>query len=411
MTTSSTTHPETASATEADRGSGSRGAIDPRLRTLIQIPTPGDHYSPATGSALVTIIFEIARVHQRRGGETRVLVSEGTRHDYPVGECVEVAATAPPRRWQKAVDTALGRVGGRRVFGPAVYRPHLDAIPPGFDGPILVHNNPVALTSLKRRFPRSRVCLWANNELWGTYTDREVDRLAAAADRLICCSEYIARGTRARLADRWHDKVRVVHNGVDTERFRPRSGPEPTIPVVLFVGRVVEPKGPHLLIEAAAKAAREVQPFRLRIVGSAGFAADGGLTPYERHLRELAKPLGDRVEFVPFRDREAVLEEFAGASVFCAPSNWDDPCPLTVLEGMACGLPVIASRRGGIPEEAGDAALLFDTPDTDRFAAHLRDLIRDADQRRRVAARCRERALRFAWANQHAALMESLKAS
>jgi len=394
-------------ARESDRSASWAG--DSRLQTMVQIPTPGDHYSPATGSALVTIIYEIARVHERHGGQTRVLVSEGTRHDYDVGECTEVPASAPPRRWQKAVDMAAGRLGADRPFGRRTYRPYLGALPRDFDGPILVHNNPAPLPMFKRHCPDAIVCLWANNELWHTYSDREVDRIAAAADRLICCSGYIAGRTRERLDSRWHHKVRVVHNGVDVERFRPTDTAPDGPPIVLFVGRVVEQKGPHLLLEAAAKLGDAAGPFRVRVVGSSGFSADGELSPYERRLRELARPLGDRVEFVPFRDRAAVMAEYAGASIFCVPSNWDDPCPLTVLEGMACGLPVIASRRGGIPEEVGDAALLFDPPDTDAFAEHLRHLMAGPQRRSHYADAARDRARSFAWSHQYTALLEALR--
>lgn len=387
-------------------GEGWQG--DPRLETLVQIPTPGDHYSASTGSALVTIIYEIARVHARHGGRTRVLVSQGTRHDYPVGECIEVPPTAPPVRWQKAIDMAAGRVGLGRHFGKRAYRPYLDAIDPAFAGPILVHNNPVALPMLKRRFPRAIVCLWANNELWGTYNPREAGRIAAASDRLICCSHYIADRTRQRIDERWHERIRVVHNGVDVERFGPSEAKPPDPPVILFVGRVVEQKGPHLLLEAAAKLGKEVGPFQVRIVGSSGFAADGALSPYEQRLRELARPLGDRVVFVPFRDRAAVLEEYARGSIFCVPSNWDDPCPLTVLEGMACGMAVVASRRGGIPEQVGDAALLFDPPDTAAFAEQLRLLLDNGQVRQKHREAAREQAKRFSWPTQWRSLLEAL---
>src|SRR5919204_6515087 len=72
-----------------DRSRMSRSAKDDRrAATLyIHIPTPGDHYSAATGSATMTVIYEISREHARDGGQTRVIVGRGTRHDYPVGVC------------------------------------------------------------------------------------------------------------------------------------------------------------------------------------------------------------------------------------------------------------------------------------------------------------------------------------
>ena len=52
----------------------------------IHIPTPGDHYSPATGSALMTIIHHVAVCYAAQGGETMLIVNRGTRHDYQPGQ-------------------------------------------------------------------------------------------------------------------------------------------------------------------------------------------------------------------------------------------------------------------------------------------------------------------------------------
>src|SRR5207244_7648746 len=128
----------------------------------IHIPTPGDHYSAATGSAIMTIIFECARHHAARGGETQIVVGQGTRHDYPIGRCTEVNfSLANPPRWQKLADVALGRAALPRRFGQSRYSPALEAIPADFPGPVLVHNNPVAMRMLRTHLPKAQLCLWA----------------------------------------------------------------------------------------------------------------------------------------------------------------------------------------------------------------------------------------------------------
>jgi len=375
----------------------------------VHVPTPGDHYSAATGSAIMTVIYEMAQVHQRQGGRTRVMVTRGTRHDYPVGRCVEVEPVAPPRRWQKAVDVGLGRLGLARRFGAAAYRPHCRAVEADFAGAIFVHNNPVALPAFKKSHPRALVCLWAHNEVFNTYTTREARRVAGAADRIICVSRFIADEMTARV-DRIGEKLKVVHNGVDTARFRP----DPTArgtgdPVILFVGRVVPTKGPDLLLRAALKLRDGRRRFKVRIVGSSGFSAADPLTPYERELRRLAEPLGDAVEFQPFVDRGKVLAEYQAASIFCAPSIWNEPVSLTVPEALACGLPTVAARRGGIPEVGGDAVLYFVPPNVDELAAHLAMLIDDPVQRAGWSAKALERAGLLAWERQYAVLVAALR--
>jgi glycosyltransferase involved in cell wall biosynthesis len=69
---------------------------------------------------------------------------------------------------------------------------------------------------------------------------------------------------------------------------------------------------------------------------------------------------------------------------------------------------MIVSRRGGIPEEAADAALYFSPPDTAQFAAHLATLLDDPSQRVTLAAKARARALELSWHHQYSALTRLL---
>ncbi len=375
----------------------------------IHIPTPGDHYSAATGSAIPTIIYEISRRHDTVGGKTTVIVGRHTRHDYPVGDCVEVDFTRPPSRLEKGADAVCSRLGLGRPFGRAVYQPASRAVPKNFTGPIFVHNSPVALEMVKRAHPRAIVCLWANNQLFRTYTGREVARIAAVTDVFICCSQFIANDLLARLNNN-QEKVRVVHNGVDVERFRPALYKPPDAPpTILFVGRVTPVKGPDLLLRAGALVLGTNRRFRIRIVGSSNFNAQDPLTPYEQELRRIAAPLGDAVEFIPFVDRRRVLDEYQAATIFCVPSNWDEPVSLTISEGMACGLPVIASRRGGIPEVGGEAVLYFDPPQVETLADHLAYLIDSPAARADLGHRARKRAESFAWSLQYEQLNRMLE--
>src|SRR4029079_7342093 len=90
---------------------------------FIHIPTPGDHYSPATGSAISTLIYQFAKAHASRAGHTDIVLARGTRPHYDVGRCIEVAPRTYPPRWQRAIDAGLARFGLPRSFGVARYRP------------------------------------------------------------------------------------------------------------------------------------------------------------------------------------------------------------------------------------------------------------------------------------------------
>lgn len=376
---------------------------------LVHVPTPGDHYSPATGSAIMTIIYELSRQHEHSGGRSVVLVSEGTRHDYPVGDCVVVPFALPPTRQQKLVDAGLGLLGFPRAFAGAPYRPACNALPADFRGTIVIWNSPAAVPVFRARHPQARICLYAQNSLFNTYSRLETRRVLATADLIVCCSQYIADELIVKAGSKSFP-IYGITNGVDTERFSPAPHLPDGDPVVLFTGRVVPQKGPDLLIKAAQKITSPQRRFRLRIVGSSGFSAAEPLSPYEQELRALAAPIPDVVEFHPFVDRAKVLDEYHAASIFCAPSNWDEPCSLTVPEALACGLPTIASRRGGIPEVGGDAALYFDPPDVDQLAHHLVRLLDDAAERRAWGERARKRAEALAWSRQYERLQSVLLA-
>jgi glycosyltransferase involved in cell wall biosynthesis len=327
-----------------------------------------------------------------------------------VGECVEVDIRGLPTRRQRLEDAVLGRLGFVRRFATAAYEPALAAIETQFEGPVFLHNNPGPLRAFKKQRPRARFGLYVHNELFRTYSRRELQRTLQSADFVICDSAFVAEGIARRLG-RDSSKLSVVHNGVDLVRFHPvasRADAEELI--VLFVGRVIPQKGPDILVQAARRLLNTRRQFRVRIVGSTGFSATDPLSSYERRLRELAKPIAEAVEFQPFVDRERIIGEYGRASIFCAPSNWDEPCSLTVPEALACGLPTIAARRGGIPEVGGDAVLYFQPPSVGEFADLLAYLIDDESARAEWSRRARARAAELSWSKQYRTLRAAIEA-
>jgi glycosyltransferase involved in cell wall biosynthesis len=148
--------------------------------------------------------------------------------------------------------------------------------------------------------------------------------------------------------------------------------------------------------------------FEIRIVGSSGFDAKADLSPFERQLRDLATDLGDSVVFVPFQDRKQVVEEYRRATIFCVPSNWDEPCSLTVPEGMACGLPVVTSRRGGLPEVGAGGVHYFMPPATEELADRLADLLTTPALRQSLSQKALMRAHQISWKNQYALVHQAI---
>ena len=377
-------------------------------RPWTQILSPSCHYTPIYPSALATVVYEMSRRHLTHGGQVKIVLHKGAQHDYrAAGECVEVPFGAAPKRWEKVTDMAIGTGGVARPFASRQYRGAIEATRNSRDV-ILLHNGSTALPTFKRAAPDALVCLWAHNEFWKSYTRRELQILEGAADRLIMVSQALADMLCEKMG-RSSEKIRVVNNGVDIERFAVAPHlDDDAEPVITFIGRVFEPKGPHLLIEAAKILHAQNYRFKVRIVGMVKSPTLAGLPLYQQKLHAMAEPLGDKIEFVDSVDRVRVVEEYHKTSIFCVPSVWADPCPLTVLEAMSCGLATVTTRRGGIPEMAAQSALYFDPNDANSLAQTLIPLIEDPAQRRKWGADARTRAESMSWDQQYQVLLEAL---
>jgi sugar transferase (PEP-CTERM/EpsH1 system associated) len=189
------------------------------------------------------------------------------------------------------------------------------------------------------------------------------------------------------------NKIEVLMNGVDVERFRPgpvdRRAALPAIPetavVVGTVGRLDPVKGHRTLVDAVARLQAVVtRPVHLVIVG------DGPERPaLDGQIR--AAGLGDVVHLVGERqDVPTLLRAF---DIFCLPSLAEG-ISNTVLEAMATGLPVVATAVGGNGELVAEGATgsLVTAGDPDALAAGLKPLAEDAHLRRRWGAVARDRA-------------------
>jgi glycosyltransferase involved in cell wall biosynthesis len=214
------------------------------------------------------------------------------------------------------------------------------------------------------------------------FGDAAGHRLASKVERarfVICISDF-CRSQLMALVDREHwRKLRIVHCGVDPERFAPADGPQAAgQPLqVLTVGRLVSVKGQAVLIEAIAELARRRRDAQLTLVG------DG---PDRARLEALVSRLGIR-DLVRFAGVVAQTETpgwYARADVFCLPS-FAEGVPVVLMEAMATGLPVVTTPIAGIPELVEDevSGILVPPGRVDALADALAALA-DAPERRRA---------------------------
>lgn len=365
--------------------------------TIYHVITPGDHYSPETGSAIPTVVHGLATAAARGAGVSRfpqhVVVQSGTyAHRYLSAEALEYRGGPPPTRRERMMDAGLGRLGMQRRFAARAYCPVAEVLrsaPPG----IVVAHNGAALVRLLGHTDH-RIVLYAHNNLFRSYSSAEASRIAEACDRIICVSRFLRDDMAQRVSRRSRDHFRVVTNGVDTEQFTPGPLRRSVKMRVAFIGRVVPEKGPDVLLRAAERLQRDDMEFT--IIGSKGFDRNAPLSRYEQELRQLAGQ-DKRVHFEPFTDRADLPEKMQNFDVLVVPSRWPEPWALTAGEGMASGLAVIAASVGGLPEQIGDAGILVAPGDPNALARALSMLADDRGACGELGEVARERALRQDW--------------
>ncbi len=190
------------------------------------------------------------------------------------------------------------------------------------------------------------------------------------------------------------DRIRIIPNGVDLSEFENlavRRGAEGEV-TVLFVGRCYSrQKGLEYLVRAVEHLPSR-QKVHLKIVGEDW----GGVTG----LRALARALGieDQITFTGPLPRADVIRAYGSADIFVLPSLFE-PFGIVLLEAMAAGLPIVASRVGGIPEVVQDGAtgLLVRPGDSRVLAEAIGRLISDPSLRSQMGEAGRLRAAAFSW--------------
>ncbi len=243
-------------------------------------------------------------------------------------------------------------------------------------------NNGAAIALLATRFdPRLSYSL----SIHGSAEFFHVDdwRLKPKAENAVfvrCISEFCRSQVMACTDTTSWDRFHIVRCGVDTAKFTPSNShavPDSPGPLrLLTVGRMHPIKGYDMLLRALADLVRAGMDVRLTMVG------DG---PMLAHLQSLADSLDlrDRVEFTGPVAQEALSGYLDQADAMVV-SSFMEGVPVVLMEAMACGLAVVATRVGGIPELVEDAksGLLIDPGSTEALVAAIQAFADDPERRR-----------------------------
>ena len=227
-----------------------------------------------------------------------------------------------------------------------------------------------------------------------------VDKLLSYADVIISPSGYYINGSR--FLRKYLDKIVVIPNGVNLWEFdigyskeecKKKLGLPRDKKILLFFGYLAPYKGPDVLVNAMSKIIKHVPDTELVFAGK-GVMRD--------ELEMLSKNLGieKNVRFAGFVDDDLKGLYYKAADIFCLPSMMSTECyPLTILEAMACGVPIVASKIGGIPDavRGGVNGLLVQPRDCNALANAIIYLLENDDVREKMGKKGVEEIHDYSW--------------
>ncbi len=276
--------------------------------------------------------------------------------------------------------------GARRAAAALLHEPHY-TLPLGWNGPAVVTIHDLIHLRFARFYPPG-AALYA----------RTVAGLAVRRARRVIVDSEHTRDDVLELLPAARDQVRVIPLGVSPGLAPPSTDAVATYRArralprdyLLYVGARKRHKNLALLFDALATLPIGARP-RLVLSGRP-FAADD---PLGTHLR--ARGLGGLVHFAGDPADDAELACLYGGAILYVHPSLAEGFGLPPLEAMACGTPVLSSNAGALPEVVGDAGVLLPPADPDAWAAAIERLVRNADQRSRLAALGRTRSATFTW--------------
>lgn len=347
-----------------------------------------------------------------RGGGAQLVIHQTVQHiqDYQVVVYSVADPQLPPTHWDHGVEYVHLPISGRyllhnfwidRLQKPYRFYAAQIAVCLNERQPqiVHVHSNPWVLLAIRRKLTYKPVLILHHHTMPinRSFSPWEANRLLGCIHAFVGVSDYVIRTEVSDKYSRFAFKSHVIYNAVDHHFFVPPRNvlARSTEMILLFVGQIRHDKGVDSLLESFELLLPRYPQLRLVMVGSASGGTDQPTKDqqhyFDRFQRKVSHFSG-KVELIDFLDRGALREQFQRADIFCAPSLTNETFGLVIAEAMACGLPVVTSTRGGIPEVVGAAGILVDRPEAPEELAHALDrLISNANLRQSLGRQARER--------------------
>lgn len=234
---------------------------------------------------------------------------------------------------------------------------------------VLLENHPTLFMTLKKRKNylkyKDRYYYHLHNEIKSSYKCEEIIK---KCKNNIGVSNFITNQLSEFLNVKDKNNFSVLRNCINQEQFnqvlsyeeskkiKEKYGITDNDKVLLFTGRLTREKGIKEILLSLKKVKSE--NYKLLVVGSFFFGTEVK-NKFEKELEAIIFELKDKVKFTGFIPYNDIYKIYSISDIAILPSIWDDPAPLTIIESLSCGLPIITTNSGGIPEYVNEKCALI----------------------------------------------------
>ncbi len=277
-----------------------------------------------------------------------------------------------------------------------------------------VRNRPLYMPVLRRLLGgKVKLVLHEHNQnIADTLSEKKAVEVFGSIDAYVAVSKFTYDYEVTDRYPQYKNKSRYILNGVNLDKFRPvweqkekaiaarREHGLADSTTVLFVGAIRERKGVRELVEAFKTIVKKHPEAKLIIAGGSKDNLEAN-DAFAKKLRADASEISNNVLFLGYTPPAKVQDIYLLADIFVGPSLWEEPFGLVFAEASASGLPVIGSRRGGIPEiiRDGRTGLLINDPqDPAEIAEKISSLIASQEKRSELGRAARKyMEEKFSW--------------
>lgn len=277
---------------------------------------------------------------------------------------------------------------------------------------IQIENRPKYVLRIRREFPHTPIVLSLHSlTFMNKLNNKEANTILSQVNGVVVVSNFLKRTLIHRFPN--HARLfKTIHLGVDSKQFSTKTNKEKEILRknwkvtnkkgynILFVGRIIPKKGLHILVKAVSYLKNKHPNLRVIVVGSA-WPGKKEETRYIREVRWAAARLKIPIVLTGYIPPGKIHTMYHLGDIFAFPTQFEEGFGLVNIEAMASGIPIIASKRGGIKEVIKDnktGVLVADYTNPRAFAKNINHLIENRNLRKKVAINARKHVTKeFSW--------------